>query len=276
MKVPKPLWILAVVLLAAASVWIHYEVKVRMRHRQGGGALRELGSIKLGEAAPDFAAPDLSDNEITLAGYRGQKVVLLDFWATWCGPCMRELPHVKQVYDELHPRGFEVLGISFDRDRNALEKVVREQNIPWPQSFASNGENPLGRQFGIDHFPSMWLVDQKGLVRFISAGADLRGKVLKLMQESPTTPSLPAIVPPPPPTKPAAAQHLRLSGFSGTQANPLILVNSGRSTHTFGIGDEQLLQTPGGELKVRCVSIIGKKAKFVVGDSGFELELMAY
>ena len=230
----------------------------------------------VGQPAGAVKFTALDGRAVDLAALR-DKVLLLDFWATWCGPCRRELPQVKQVYDELHPKGFEVLGIGFDRDRNALEKTVREQNIPWPQNFAVNGDNPLGRQFGIDHFPSMWLVDQKGRVRFISAGADLRGKVLNLMQESPTTPSLPeAGAPPPPPTKPAAAQHLKLSGFSGTPGNPLILVNSGRGTHTFGVGDEQLLQTPGGDLKVRCVSIIGKTAKFIVGDAGFEIELKAY
>ena len=186
---------------------------------------------------------------------------------------MAELPNLKAVYDELHPKGFEIIGISFDNDLAPLKSVVQQQRIPWPQFFEP-GENRFGRMFDIDHFPSMWLVDQKGIIRFISAGEDLKGKVLKLMQESPTTPSTDP-VPPPPKTPPASMRHLKLTGFSGNPEKPLVLLNSGTKTHTFGENDEQTLQTPGGELKVRCVKIHERSAKFIVGD-GFELELKVY
>ena len=158
----------------------------------------------VGKPAGSVKFTALDGRKVDLDQLRG-KVVLLDFWATWCGPCMRELPHVKEVYRELHPRGFEVLGFSFDRDRAALKTVVAQSGIPWPQSFEEGGSNHFGKQYGIAYFPSMWLVDQKGVVRYISAGADLKNKVLTLLKEST-------------PTAPAGAIRINPNGFASVAA----------------------------------------------------------
>ncbi len=125
----------------------------------------------------------IDDRKVDLVALRG-KVVLVDFWATWCGPCIAELPNVLAAYEKLHPKGFEIVGISFDEDRDALEKFVKKRAMPWPQFFDGQGwQNKYGQEFGISSIPSMWLVDKKGVVRDLNAREDLVGKVERLLAE---------------------------------------------------------------------------------------------
>jgi thiol-disulfide isomerase/thioredoxin len=122
--------------------------------------------------------------EIDLGNMKG-KVVLVDFWATWCGPCMAELPGVKQTYEKLHDKGFEIVGISFDRDLDKLKQVLTREKMTWPQYFEGAGEgNKYGEEFGITGIPTMWLVDKKGVLRELNARENLHAKVEKLLGEN--------------------------------------------------------------------------------------------
>ncbi|MBI2480822.1 MAG: TlpA family protein disulfide reductase [Planctomycetia bacterium] len=97
--------------------------------------------------------------------YRG-KVVLIDYWATWCGPCIQELPNVKENYDKFHDKGFEVVGISLDADSARLQRFLDEQKIPWACLFEDGAgwDHPMAKYYGVMGIPATMLLDRDGKV----------------------------------------------------------------------------------------------------------------
>jgi thiol-disulfide isomerase/thioredoxin len=131
--------------------------------------------------SPDIKFTAVDGREVDLAKLRG-KVVLIDFWATWCGPCIAELPHVLEAYKKFHDQGFEIIGISFDQDKGALEKMISERGMTWPQYFdGKRWKNDFGVKYNIHGIPTMWLVDQQGRVVTTNARRDLAGQVEALL-----------------------------------------------------------------------------------------------
>lgn len=131
----------------------------------------------------DLKFTALDGREIDLAKMKG-KVVLIDFWATWCGPCVAEVPNVVATYKKLHEKGFEIVGISLDSEKSALVDFVREKQMPWAQFFDGQGwKNEIGQRFGINSIPAMWLLDKEGKLVDMNARAGLEKKVETLLAQ---------------------------------------------------------------------------------------------
>jgi len=115
--------------------------------------------------------------------YRG-KVVLVDFWATFCGPCIEELPNLKRVYEDLHKKGFEVIGVSLDEDVDLVKAFRRKSDTTWTQVMNDTAEGRIGDAFEAQMIPSLYLINRKGmLVQFDVFGDDLRTTVEQLLKE---------------------------------------------------------------------------------------------
>ena len=154
------------------------EIPTRASH---GG----LPDALVGKKAISFDVKDLDGNDLSLEQYRG-KVILLDFWAVWCGPCIAEMPNVKQVYEEYKDANFQIIGISLDQSRDTLVGYLEKEEITWPQFFDGNGwQNRVAEMYGINSIPRMYLIDGEGVVRKANArGSALEPAVAELVREN--------------------------------------------------------------------------------------------
>ncbi len=128
-------------------------------------------TLVTGTAFPNFTEKDVMGQPLSPAQYKG-KVVLVDFWATWCVPCRIELPNLIAAYQKYHGQGFEVIGVSLDQDQQALLTFIKQNNMPWPEYFdGQSRNNKLAMQYGIEAIPMNFLLDKDGKI----IGKNLRG-----------------------------------------------------------------------------------------------------
>ncbi len=142
---------------------------------QQAEARKIQSGLVVGKPFPDFDVKDLDGKPLSVSGYKG-KVVLIDFWATWCGPCVGELPNVLKTYEKHHPKGLEIVGISLDQNKERLTKFLGDKQVTWRQYFDGLGwQNKLAKKYGVNSIPATYLLDKEGKI----IAKDLRGEELE-------------------------------------------------------------------------------------------------
>jgi peroxiredoxin len=136
----------------------------------------------IGQPFIDFTQLDPSGNNVSLSSYVGEKYVLIDFWAAWCAPCRKENPNLVKLYSQYGPKGFEIFGVSFDRERGAWLDAIEKDGLTWPQVSDLGGwENPVAKLYGIMSIPSNLLLDREGkIIAKNLRGEDLEKKLAEI------------------------------------------------------------------------------------------------
>jgi len=141
-------------------------------------------NIGLDKPVKQFNRQALSGSQVSPSKYKG-KVVLIDFWATWCSPCVKKIPDLKKYYAEFKDKGFEIIAINLDSDKEKFDAFMKEKKLEWPVVFEGKGWKDETRElFGVNSIPSYWLVDKKGILRhFGLKGEELRNAIAQLINE---------------------------------------------------------------------------------------------
>jgi peroxiredoxin len=137
----------------------------------------------IGQPAPQITASDMEGKRVELADFAG-KVMLVDFWATNCAPCLAEFPNLKQIYKDFHEKGLEIVGVSFDDSPDTVQAFVARAKLPWRMVMNETPEGPIAQRYKTRTIPALFLVDRKGTVAQVDIrGNDLRTVIEKLLDK---------------------------------------------------------------------------------------------
>ncbi len=139
--------------------------------------LKQTASVTIGQKAPDFSAPNTDGNMVSLKESLG-KVTIIDFWASWCGPCRQENPNVVALYNEFHAKGLNIIGVSLDKagDVAKWKEAIAKDKLTWTEvSNLKFWEDPIAVQYNIKSIPATFILDKNGVI----VAKDLRGEELK-------------------------------------------------------------------------------------------------
>ena len=148
-------------------------------------ALYELRNLRIGKVAPDIVAEGVDGTKFKLSDYRG-KVVAVVFWASWCGPCMREVPHECELVARLKDKPFALIGVNGDEKREKAKEVMAKEKMTWPSFWdgPADSDSTISRAWNIEGWPTQYILDNKGVIRFkYVRGKELDAAVDALLKE---------------------------------------------------------------------------------------------
>jgi peroxiredoxin len=126
--------------------------------------IQEQKKTAVGVEAPDFTMNDPEDKPVKLSSLRG-KVVMIDFWASWCAPCRQENPNVVKLYNQYHEKGFEIIGVSLDKTKENWIQAIKDDQLSWIHvSDLQYWQNAVARQYGVNSIPQTYLLDKDGKI----------------------------------------------------------------------------------------------------------------
>jgi peroxiredoxin len=131
----------------------------------GANSIADAGEA--GGAAPTFNLNDLAGQASSLTQYKGQ-VVMVNFWATWCGPCQQEMPLLDQMYKKYKPAGFVLLGVNVDKEAPAVKELLARKPVSFPVLL--DPTNAVSKTYHVDEMPSSVIIDRKGAIRYVHRG----------------------------------------------------------------------------------------------------------
>ena len=134
-----------------------------------------MKSVSVGQKAPDFTMSDVNGNPVALSSKIGSKLLLIDFWASWCNPCRQENPNVVKTYNEFHKKGFDVFGVSLDQKKEGWVKAIADDKLSWTHvSDLLYWNNAAAKLYAVNSIPANFLLDETGKI----IGKNLRGEAL--------------------------------------------------------------------------------------------------
>ena len=184
MSARKLIRILAWILLAAVTLWVHYEVKVNLQQPAelaAGGSVEQSGNLEVGQDIPDFSGVDLDGADVTLSEFRNREVVVLDFWATWCQPCIRSMPSLEALNEEFGYRGAEFLAVNVGEGPELVREFV--EDMEFTVRVVMDEREDISGVYGVRGIPQLVVVGRDGRVAHIELGYPPIPRLSELREE---------------------------------------------------------------------------------------------
>jgi peroxiredoxin len=146
--------------------------------------IAELKTVSVGRRAPNFSAPDVNGKKTALNESLG-RITIIDFWASWCGPCRAESPNMVALYNEFHAKGLNIIGVSLDKTADKWKEAIAKDGLVWTQvSNLKYWDDPIAAQYGVKSIPATYILNQYGVVVAKDLqGPELRNQILKMLGE---------------------------------------------------------------------------------------------
>ncbi len=141
------------------------EIKNSEKGLEMAEKLKYFKQSKVGSSAPDFEAKDINSKIISLTDFKGKKYILIDFWASWCGPCREELPYIKELYKKYQAQGFEIISVTKDENSDLWKKAIAKEQIEaWKHISILENNSSIDKDYFVNGVPHKVLIDKNGII----------------------------------------------------------------------------------------------------------------